>query len=68
MALRLPDHGHCEECGDPVALDRRFCSEECVDLYLDGIKAQKKKDWTFYGAMIVSLVAIAIVSIAVRLL
>jgi len=68
MALILPDHDHCEECGDPIALDRRFCSEECLDRFLEGERLQKKKDRTFYGAMGISLAILAVISIVVNVL
>ena len=68
MALRLPDHGHCEQCGDPVKLGNVFCSEDCENEFNEETKAAKRKDLMFYGAMAASLVVIVIAALIVRIL
>jgi predicted nucleic acid-binding Zn ribbon protein len=36
-------HKHCPICGKAMPPDRKFCSQECRDNYLQDQKKQKKK-------------------------
>lgn len=65
--VRLPEHDHCEYCGDAVAFDRRFCSEECVESYLRENRDGKRKNRLFYAFIAVSLMAIALIAVIVNL-
>jgi len=65
--VRLPEHDHCEQCGDPVSFDRRFCSEECAEEYLKDRKEEKRKNLIFYSAVAASLLIIAAIALFVNL-
>jgi predicted nucleic acid-binding Zn ribbon protein len=65
---KLPDHGHCENCGDPVPFGERFCSDACSDEHVKEEKDAKNKDIRFYGILAGIIVAVAIVAYAVRTL
>jgi predicted nucleic acid-binding Zn ribbon protein len=55
----LPEHGHCENCGDPVKFGEHFCSEPCADEYARDIKEAKWLDNRFFILMAAGIVAVA---------
>ena len=55
----LPEHGHCENCGDPVPFGEHFCSDACSDEYAKDVKEAKWLDNRFYILMAVGIAAVA---------
>ena len=59
MAVRLPDHAHCENCGDPIRFGETFCSEECRTETARTEAKDKKMEYIFYAvAGILGIVSI----------
>jgi len=61
MALKLPDHSHCENCGDPTPFGENHCSEECRVSAVNKKAEEKRKDYITYlslGVILVAVVAI----------
>ena len=63
----LPNHSHCRYCGNPIDYGEEFCDDACRDLDRAERAVERKKDIIFYGAIVVSLVAILVVGAIVRL-
>ena len=63
----LPNHSHCRYCGNPIDYGEEFCDDDCRDLDRAERAVERKKDIIFYGAIVVSLVAILVVGAIVRL-
>ena len=63
----LPNHSHCRYCGNPIDYGEEFCDDDCGDLDRAERAVERKKDIIFYGAIVVSLVAILVVGAIVRL-
>jgi len=55
----LPEHGHCENCGDPVPFGEHFCSDACSDEYMRDVKEAKRLDNRFYILMVAGIAAVA---------
>ena len=36
--MKLPEHGHCENCGDPIEFGEYFCSDACSKEYESDVK------------------------------
>ena len=64
--MRLPEHGHCENCGDPTTLGEYFCSDECSEEYSRDVKEAKRLDNFFYIKMGLVIVAVAVVAFLVK--
>lgn len=62
----LPEHSHCDYCGDPIPFGERFCDDDCKELFIAQEKEEKRKDWFFYGCIAASLVAILAVGLILR--
>ena len=59
MLIPLPEHSHCEFCGDPVAFEKKYCDENCELKHKEELKKEKIKDWAlniFVGIVLVALV------------
>jgi len=65
---KLPDHGHCENCGDPVPFGERFCSDACSDAYAKEDRDEKSKDVRFYAILAGIIVVVAVAAYAARTL
>ena len=65
---KLPDHGHCEHCGDPVAFGERFCSDTCSNDYSKEDRDARNKDIRFYGILVGIIIVAAVVVVAVKTL
>jgi predicted nucleic acid-binding Zn ribbon protein len=63
---KLPDHGHCENCGDPIEFGERFCSDECSNKYSNDDREEKNKEIRFYAIMAGAVVAAAVIVYAVK--
>ncbi|MDR0791572.1 MAG: DUF2116 family Zn-ribbon domain-containing protein [Methanomassiliicoccaceae archaeon] len=62
----LPEHGHCESCGDPVPFGENFCNDECSKEYMKDVREAKRLDNRLYMVMGAVLVVAAVVSYAVK--
>jgi predicted nucleic acid-binding Zn ribbon protein len=63
---KLPEHGHCENCGDPTPFGEHFCSDACAGEYANDVKEAKRLDNRFYLIMVGILAGIAVAVIAVK--
>ena len=63
MQARLPEHDHCQFCGDPVPFDQAFCSEDCYWSEQARIKKEKKDNIMFVLLTAVSVAAIVAISV-----
>lgn len=61
----VPNHSHCEYCGDPIRFGEKYCDEGCRELAEASEHAEKMKDLKFYGFIVVSLVAIFAVGMSI---
>ena len=48
---KLPEHGHCENCGDPVPFGEHFCGDDCSKEYANDVREAKRLDNRFYLLM-----------------
>lgn len=64
---RLPEHDHCEYCGDAVPFDRRFCTEECAGRWLRERKEERRRNVLFYGVVAASLLSIAAAAVLLNI-
>ena len=62
MALRLPEHAHCEKCGDPIPFRETHCSEECKTSAENERMKEKRSEYLLYASVGVMIVAVAIIS------
>ncbi|HHT75298.1 MAG TPA: DUF2116 family Zn-ribbon domain-containing protein [Methanomassiliicoccaceae archaeon] len=58
MSIRLPEHSHCMNCGDPTPSDEPYCSDECQREQEAKERRNRQRNLIFY---IVAIVAIAAV-------
>ena len=61
MVLKLPDHSHCESCGDPIPFGETHCSEDCRTSAANEKAREKRSDYLSYislGIILVAVVAI----------
>ncbi|MBQ3686073.1 MAG: DUF2116 family Zn-ribbon domain-containing protein [Candidatus Methanomethylophilaceae archaeon] len=56
--IRLPEHSHCQYCGDPIPFGEEYCNDECKRKDALEEAAAKRKDYMFYGIAIATVVAI----------
>ena len=59
MALRLPEHSHCNYCGDPVPYGEEYCSEECRENHRNEDKKTRIRDIAFYVTVGLALIILA---------
>ena len=62
----LPDHGHCENCGDPVPFGEHFCSDACSEEYTSDISEAKRLDNRFYILMAAGIVSVAVAAFLLK--
>ena len=65
---KLPEHGHCENCGDPVPFGEYFCSDECSKEYEKDVREAKMLDTRFYVIMGAIIAGVAVAAYAVKTL
>jgi predicted nucleic acid-binding Zn ribbon protein len=63
---KLPEHGHCENCGDPIPFDEHFCSDACSNEYHKDVRDAKRLDNRFYIIMGIAIVAVAAAAYAIK--
>jgi len=63
---KLPEHSHCENCGDPIPFGEQFCSDACSHGYAKEEKDAKNKDIRFYAILVGVIVVVAIAAFAVK--
>jgi predicted nucleic acid-binding Zn ribbon protein len=61
----IKEHGHCENCGDPVPLGEHFCNDDCGNEYTADVKEAKKLDDRLYIIMAVVIGVAAVAAYAV---
>lgn len=61
--MRLPEHSHCDYCGDAIPFGESFCNEECRESHDIEEIEEKKKEHRFFGTGIAILIALGIVGI-----
>jgi len=61
MALKLPDHSHCDNCGDPTPLGENHCSEECRVSAAKEKAGEKRSEYITYLSLGVILVAVIVI-------
>ncbi len=66
--LKLPEHSHCKFCGDPVPFGQDYCDEECRAGHIARERAEKRKEYMFWGSAGVIIVVVIAIGVAVRLL
>jgi len=64
--MYLPDHSHCKYCGETTEYGDDYCNDQCKANFEAESKAEKMKDYKFYGLIAVSLIAILIVGIIAK--
>ena len=64
--VSLPNHSHCNYCGDPVPFGEQYCDDDCRQLHEAEKNVERKKDIIFYGLIAASLVAILAVGTIIR--
>ena len=65
--MKLPEHGHCENCGDPIEFGEYFCSDACSKEYESDVKEAKRLDNRFYILMGIGLVITAAAAFLVKI-
>ena len=61
----LPEHSHCEYCGDPVQFGEKYCNDECrQNAERDAVKS-KHRDWIFYGVVAAAILTLVLSSLSV---
>ena len=63
---KLPEHGHCENCGDPVPFNEHFCNDGCRDEYNKDVREAKRLDNRFYIIMGAVIVTVAVAAYAIK--
>jgi predicted nucleic acid-binding Zn ribbon protein len=63
---KLPEHGHCENCGDPIGFGEYFCSDKCSEEYEKDVKEAKRLDTQTYVIMGAGVVVAAVVAFMVK--
>lgn len=49
MTDKIPQHGHCQQCGKAYIGDDRFCSDECRGKGTTNIKKRKRQLLLLYA-------------------
>jgi len=65
---KLPEHGHCENCGDPVPFNEHFCSDDCSKEYAKDVREAKWLDNRFYIIMAAAIGGAAVAVFAIKTL
>ena len=66
IMVSLPNHSHCNYCGDPVPFGEQYCDDDCRQLHEAEKNVERKKDIIFYSLIAASLVAILAVGTIIR--
>jgi len=64
---KLPEHGHCENCGDPTGFGEYFCSDKCSQEYEKDVKEAKKLDNRMYILMGAGVAIAAVVAFIIKI-
>ncbi len=57
MVEKVPPHRHCKECGRPIALEDKFCSEKCSSAFRGKLKRRKNQLYFYYAVTAMILIA-----------
>lgn len=61
MAVKLPDHAHCEYCGDPIQFGETHCSEDCKVAAQQESAKEKRLEYITYLFAGILVVAVGII-------
>ena len=59
MSVRLPEHSHCANCGDPTPYGTFFCNDACRAQHKAKIRKENLRDLAFYATVGVALCLLA---------
>lgn len=59
MGLKLPEHSHCANCGNPTSYGTPYCDEGCRADHKAKLKKETLRDLLFYGTVGVALCILA---------
>ena len=65
--LRLPEHSHCIYCGDPIPFGEEYCNDECRRNEELRQKAEKRKEYRFWGSAGVVIVIVLVLGVLLSL-
>lgn len=65
--LRLPEHSHCIYCEDPIPFGEEYCNDECRRNEELRQKAEKRKEYRFWGSAGVVIVIVIALGVILRL-
>ena len=65
--FRLPEHSHCIYCGDPIPFGEEYCNDECRRNEELRQKAEKRKEYRFWGSAGVVIVIVIALGVILRL-
>lgn len=58
MSERVPQHAHCEICGQVVTVGKRVCSDDCQEKLDEATKMKKRSAILFVALIVVLLVLV----------
>ncbi len=58
-AVKLPEHSHCANCGDPIPFGTDYCSEKCMQEHAVKKRRTAIRDFAFYATIAVALCLLA---------
>lgn len=64
--MDLPEHDHCQYCGDPVPFDQAYCSMECYNAHQEEKKKAKRKDMAIAFLAAAGVIVILVVGYIFR--
>lgn len=59
--MALPEHSHCNFCGDPISFDDEYCSEECEALQFNKVKKESRRTNVFFILAIAAVVGLSLI-------
>ena len=63
MPENLPDHAHCLQCDNAIALGQEFCSEACKQTHFDKVRKENRRNLIFIVIVVVVFVIIGAMSV-----
>lgn len=57
---KVPNHGHCAQCGKAVPYGERACSTECKDELEEENKKRKRMMYMTYGLLAVGFLLLVV--------
>lgn len=60
MSDKAAEHKHCPVCGKSMAMDTRFCSQECEKTMGGQRKKQQRTMFIFMGVLVVFFIVLTL--------